>query len=328
MGMLISHVVIAQETAIRGYGSVETKYDMDKDEQSFLFGEQDIFITSELSDKISFLGETVFKYSESSATKFNVSIERIQVKYNYIGKHHVLIGKHHTPVNYWNDSYHHGRLFFPTINRPIMFSAKLIPIHTTGVRLQGYNIFDINFGYDVVVGNGIGASEVMDYDKTKSVTAAIHIKPAQGIRIGGSMYYDRIAAGVTGPNGSTLTNPMDYTMFSGSVAAFRKKLEVLTEFSIVNCSVESDTGKTVNNNSGIFGYIGYRFNKLVPYFRYDMVDMDENTVYFKNINSSAITVGLRYEVSPLVVFKLEYEYDETENDDPSNHIYFQIAIGF
>jgi hypothetical protein len=51
-------------------------------------------------------------------------------------------------------------------------------------------------------------------------------------------------------------------------------------------------------------------------------------VYFKNINSSAITVGLRYEVSPLVVFKLEYEYDETENDDPSDHIYFQIAIGF
>ena len=97
------NIVYGQETTLRGFATVETKYDVDDDELSFRFGEQDIFITSELSDKFSFLGETVFKYSHNSPTHFNVSMERVLVKYNFIGNHNVLLGKHHTPINYWND---------------------------------------------------------------------------------------------------------------------------------------------------------------------------------------------------------------------------------
>jgi len=41
---------------------------------SFGFGEQDLFITSELNDRLSFLGESVFKYTPSTPTEFSVSM--------------------------------------------------------------------------------------------------------------------------------------------------------------------------------------------------------------------------------------------------------------
>lgn len=45
----------------------------------------------------------------------------------------------HTPVNEWNDAYHHGRLFFPTIDRPYSF-GEFVPVHEVGLRLSGENL--------------------------------------------------------------------------------------------------------------------------------------------------------------------------------------------
>src|SRR5689334_9854225 len=113
----------AQSTQIRGFVDVYSRLQDNK--VSFGLGEQDLFITSELNDRFSFLGESVFKFSIGSPTTFDVSIERVVLKYNFSGNHNLLIGKHHTPINYWNDTYHHGRVFFPTIDRPLLFGANI-----------------------------------------------------------------------------------------------------------------------------------------------------------------------------------------------------------
>ncbi|HEX8349760.1 MAG TPA: hypothetical protein VF598_07350, partial [Hymenobacter sp.] len=175
----------AQRTQIRGFVDAYTYYQNGK--INFGFGEQDLFITSEISERLSFLGETVFKYSLDSPTDFNISIERVILKYNYLGNHSVLIGKHHTPVNYWNDTYHHGRVFFPTIDRPLLFAQGIIPLHTTGVDLQGQNLGRLRFGYDVLVGNGLGSGDIDDNNAFKSFTVAMHVKPRDGFRIGASI---------------------------------------------------------------------------------------------------------------------------------------------
>src|SRR3954469_17778581 len=78
----------AQKTVIKGFVDVLSNYENGK--VSFGFGEQDLFITSELNDRISFLGESVFKFSPTSPTSFDVSIERIVIKYNYHGNHNIL----------------------------------------------------------------------------------------------------------------------------------------------------------------------------------------------------------------------------------------------
>ena len=65
----ISNKTKAQQTQIRGF--VEAHAFFEDDKLSFGIGEQDLFITSQLSDRFSFLGETVFKFSSSSPTHFS-----------------------------------------------------------------------------------------------------------------------------------------------------------------------------------------------------------------------------------------------------------------
>ncbi|HYV54275.1 MAG TPA: hypothetical protein VE933_06815 [Chitinophagaceae bacterium] len=293
---------------------------------SFGFGEQDLFITSELSDRFSFLGESVFKFTPSTPTTFSVSIERVIVKYNFAGNHNLLIGKHHTPINYWNDTYHHGRVFFPTIFRPLMFEYDIIPLHTTGVSLQGQNLGEAKFGYDLMIGNGLGSQDVLDNDKRKSITAAVHIKPVEGLRIGFSWYNDVMSAGSKTHEGKLINWDVQQNLFSPSIAYFGNKVEVLAESTIaIN---HTDTTGTKQSFTGYL-YAGYKIKeRLVPYIRLDRLHFQEGEILFDKNNTTSIVGGIRYNINYLTVVKLEYQYEQTELEGDTNKLTFQIAIGF
>jgi hypothetical protein len=336
VGLLAVRPVIAQDTRILGFADVTSTLNPKDGKVSFGLGEQDLFITSDISDRLSFLGETVFKYDATSTTRFSVSVERIIAKYNYYGNHSVQVGKIHTPINYWNDTYHHGRVFFPTIFRPAMFSENLLPLHTLGAGLQGQNLGDLRFGYDLVVGNGLGAYDAVDNDKGKSVTAAIHIKPLDGMRISVSSYSDRISAGAVGhQHGAPTTTPLPYAVrqqiFTGSVAWFRPKYELLAEASRFQNRTDSLNAHTFS----AYVYGGARvLPKLVLYGRYDIIQHQHAhaETYFTTDDLQSFVGGLRYEFNYLAVAKLEFQHDRR---DPmhtalrqTNAITAQVAVGF
>jgi hypothetical protein len=314
---------IISNTSIKGF--VDVKATFEKNKLSFGLGEQDLFITSELSDRFSFLGESVFKYDAASQTEFSVSIERIVLKYNIKDNHNILIGKHHTPLNYWNDTYHHGRLFFPTIERPLLFAADIIPLHTTGVSLQGHDLGKIKFGYDFLVGNGLGSSEISDNDKAKSVSAAIHIKPIDKLRIGASYYHDKIAQDAH-IHGRHILKPVDQNLFSGSIAYFGKKVEVLTEGTLAENKTDS-TGS--RKTSAFYFYGGYKVNKkLTSYLRFDDLHFQNGELFYTKNNSRAFLLGLRYQLNFLAVLKLEFQHQKTDIGGNSDKVVAQVAVGF
>lgn len=322
----ISGSLLAQDTQIRGFVHVNSYLRNDK--VSFELGEYDLFITSEINDRISFLGETVFRYDRGKQD-FEVSVERVIFKYNYSGNHSFLIGKHHTPLNYWNDSYHHGRVFFPTIDRPYLFRRSIIPLHTTGASLQGMNLGKIRFGYDLMVGNGIGSGDLEDNDSYKSLTAAIHIRPMDRMRIGATFYNDRISPISEDDHHSPLTDldeEIRQQLYTGSFAYFGKKLEVLTEATFAVNKAES-TG-SLNSMTSYF-YAGYRFkDKIVPYFRVDCLDFEDEELYYVNSDVTSVVAGVRYEINYLAVVKLEYQHESISLSDNINTLKLQIAIGF
>lgn len=316
--------LLAQNMKIRGFFDFNTGYVDDK--AYFALGEQDLFITSKLSDRIDFLGETVFKYASESSTSFTLGLERAIIKYNFSGNHNLIFGKHHTPINYWNDTYHHGRLFFPTIFRPTLFSAQIIPLHTVGIGIQGQNLGNLKFGYDVLAGNGIGSSEVADNDLFKSVTAAVHIKPADGLRVGASVYYDNIAAGAHTHTESHTTEPIDQLLSSASVGYFGKKFELLAEG-----TYGIDRTDSIGSAPSIsyYGYAGYHLaEKIVLYARFDQILFDEKEMYYSGNDLVTVLGGLRFHVDPLAVIKVEYQHNEFEFGEPLDQITAQFAIGF
>lgn len=328
----------AQKTQIRGFANVDVRYTGQEDNLIFFLGEQDLFITSQITDRISFLGESVFKYSPNSPTKFNVSMERLILSYNIVGNHNILIGKHHTPFSYWNDTYHHGRVFFPTVDRPLLFRQGLIEIHTTGVALQGLNLGNQNFGYQVMVGNGIGANDFSDDNKFKSVTIDLHAKPVKGMKFGLTGYMDKFSSDAKGHHGEIIHDdttvielaPVDIFQVSGGAyfRYFKNKVEVLTEVhGVFNDADSVEIGSTQNYSA--YAYFGYRVSdKIVPYIKYDITSMDQKEIFYQSQSQQLLSFGLRYEFSYLAIVKLEYNRSMIEGQSGRNGVYFQFAVGF
>jgi hypothetical protein len=336
LALLSNFALLAQETQIKGFADFGTSYA--NQQANFILGEQDLFITSEVSDKLSFLGETVFKYSATSPTRFDISIERIILKYNIKGNHNILFGKHHTPVNYWNDSYHHGRVLFPTIFRPEMFNKGVIPLHTTGLRFQGQNLGKLRFGYDALIGNGEASTDALDFNKMKSIMLGVNIRPSNHLRIGLTYYYDNIPAlAVLHHTTNVAKKDVDQSLYSASASYFGDKFELLAESSVaINAYQDSVEGSIVKKSPvspAGYLYAGYRLKeKLVPYTRIDVLQFSHDEVLFSNNMQYGALVGLRYEINYLAVVKLEYAYMQTMHEgvelSHTNTINFQFAIGF
>jgi hypothetical protein len=322
--LLISSPVTGQTLRIKGFADVNTSVENQK--VSFDLGEQDLFLTAELSNKLSFLGETVFGYDPDSKTKFSVSIERLLLKYNLYQNNNLIVGKVHTPINYWNDNYHHGKLFYPTIDRPSVFEAEIIPLHSTGIGFQGQNLGKLKFGYDFMIANGIGSYEIGDNDSHKSWTLAAHIKPFNNWRIGASYYNDIISKGAKLHDGKDINHQVSQQLYTASVSYFGKKYELLAEFTLGDNHTDTTGNKKTQAS---YLYAGYKIkDKWVVYGRFDDLRYQAGEILFDKNNTWSYLIGIRYKINYLSVVKLEYKHQEFELSGSANKISMQFAIGF
>jgi len=318
------------ESVTETYPDNHSGHDHANWETGFGIGEHDMFVTARISDRISFLSETVVGPASShghgaGGDGFMASIERARIKFDYAPNHSVIVGKMHTPVNYWNDTYHHGRLFFPTIDRPSSFGL-VIPIHTLGVRLQGQNIGDLNFGYDVVAGNGLSSSDAGDDDIAKSLTAAVHIKPFDDSRFGVSYYMDNIRGNRVGSHGGhsgghwsqvlSDDDPSNDTLFyAGDVnfqlacASFRiqkPKWETLVELAF-NRNAFEDDAMTKTSNVFAFGYWGRVVENETFYGLVDYTLTAEEDRHYLPQELTKLGLGWKHEFTPGIHIKTQFE---------------------
>ena len=311
---------ISQEfnnTQLKIYGHIG--YDFDKigksNDSYFSIGEQDFFVTSEISKTVSFLGETVVKYSSTSSTKYSPSIERAAIKFDYSGNHSIIIGKIHTPVNTWNDEYHHGRIFFPTIDRPLAFSG-IVPMHTLGINMRGQYLGSLNFGYDIVFGNGFGSCDIHESGEGKSIMIGAHIRPSENSRIGVSYYNDYIKHNSTdimsGMNGSSsYKGPINYEIYSFSYKNFSKRYQVINETGL-NINKTDTLGKA--HNFFCFNYLGLNIkSNSTLYVIGDYYSVSQDDLYSTCGDQLKIGVGYKYEFNERCCLKAQLEKLETKD---------------
>ena len=325
---------------LNAFGHLE--YSLDYQHQKinsyFSLGEHDIFVQAKITKRISFLGEVTVKYDHASSSKFGVNLQRALIKFNINNKHSVILGKIHTPVNYWNDVYHHGRVFYPVIARPVSFNY-FMPMHLMGLRLQGQNIGKFNFGYDIAAGNSLNSSDVFEEGFSPSITLAFHFKPILGMRIGASFFYDYMEENGLGghhsnvPAGNPYTGELYYYTSCFSLAVFQNNFEILNEFAY-NVTV-TDTLGTAHNFSN-FIYIGYVVKeKHVPYLLFDFVDIAHNDVHSYPAEALKMGVGYKHIISYLINLKFQIVYQSTFQTftNPIHHMNkiafrMQLAYGF
>lgn len=319
----------AQNIKIKGFINVDAVAVIDTSHRNyFALGQYDLFITSQVTDKVSFLGETVFEYDHG----FKIGIERAIISYRLKDFFIFSAGKLYTPLGYWNNAFHHGLVLQPTVTRPKLVdenpSGGGLPLEDVGIQFNGDGITKINLGYNLMIGNGIASNPVADFNKSKSVCLNIHAEPIDNLKFYVSGYIDNVPAGTTTIQGISTTHHVGIQILNGSIAYWDGKLPF--EFIGEYYNLKTVDSTITASSNGFFLYFGFKFKKinLTPYFLYEELAYNHKERLLLINSASSLALGLRFAMRPLSVIKFEYKYAETTQVGHQNSFELQWAIGF
>jgi hypothetical protein len=303
---------------------------------SFQFGEFDLFLSSRLSQNVSFLSEIVFGSDQTN--NWGIDIERAQISYKPSQYFQLSGGRMHTYIGYYNTAFHHGTWFQTATGRPFMYffedSGGILPVHIVGVSAQGLvpDTGKWNLHWIAEVGNGDSDTFLSDSsvnpvqnfyaDKNhKAFNVAGYIKPdwLPGLQIGGNYYYD-------------VRVPLDLPHVDNTIAGFyavyiTPKWEFLNE--IVD-QRDKSVGTTIAYNTPL-GYtqISRKFGKFRPYFRWQEVNVPVNDPLYGTVGRyEGPSPGLRMDFATYAALKLQYNRLYTRSSPPQNGLDGQVAFTF
>ncbi len=298
----------------------------------FQAGEFDLFMTSKLSDHISFLSEMVF--GADTTNEFSIDIERYQLQYRRNDYFSVSAGRFHTAIGYYNTAYHHGNWFSTAEGRPIMYlfedSGGVLPIHTVGVTMTGLvpQSGQLGLHWIAEMGNGRasnpGGEPVQNFYSDRNYKAfnlAAFIRPdwLQGLQIGGSYYHDRLA-----PTGFA---HVDQNIESAYAVYITPTWEFMNEAVLLSNHLEG-TSATYRSPMA-YTQLSRKFGIYHPYFRYQYVNdrIGDPVNILQGLNYGP-SVGIRIDYSEYAAFKLQYNRLLKGNLPAANGLNAQLAFTF
>ena len=317
------------QTQLLGFADVQARSSDDpNDHSSFFLGQYVAHVHGHMAKDWTFLGESVFEVDPATG-EFSVDVERIIIGWSPSDQFQFSVGKEHSPIGAWNNTYHHGTLFQPTITRPLLVQFEddggILPVHSLGMRAAGHEISKAHLGYDVMLANGTGGTADGDNNNSKAIFGSVFAEPLSGIRVGLSAYTDHLTTGTATLGGGTLAADMDQTAFGGFAVFDRGALQLHGEvMQISNKTLGATTG-----NTGAFVYAGYRVRTTwVPYALYEFINYDAADPYFATDDYRQGILGLRHDISSMLVIKVEYHNRHTTLTGTVNEAAAQIAVGF
>ena len=331
----------APKLTLRGFGHVQYDSrqsdfsdDTSGDTNHFTVGGVDLFITSQINEKISFLNETTFELEADGVNKLDV--ERVLLKYSANDKFNVSIGRGHTAVGYWNQTFHHGKWLQTTTDRPAIYrwedEGGILPVHYVGLEFSG--TLDMPGGtlsYVSNLANGRGkiADEVKlveDNNDSKMAGGMLTYKPAaiEGLGFGVNYLHDTIPARAgTTDRGAEI----DENLSGAHIFYLKDPFEVILEGQIIN-HFNHATGMR-DETVGSYGQLAYKMGKYKPYVRFDWLNISDRDPFFEGLveDETSHTLGIRYEVTTFNALKLEYRHSDKDNSK-SNEATIQSSFAF
>jgi hypothetical protein len=301
-----------------------------------------LHLNSNLSPKVSFMGELSFTARTDAgtgapaATGFNAEVERSIIRFEHSDYLKVSFGRYHTPINYWNTAFHHGQWLQTTVSRPemIQFGGRFIPVHFVGSLVEGaLGAGGLNFNYNFGVGNGRGSvlsrgGDAGDVNNSRAWLVNFFVKPDRlyGLQVGGSTYRDEVTTG--GRNfGEWIT--------SAHVVWNRETPELIAEYTNVNHENRT-TPSPSSNSTAYYIQTGYRLpileRRLKPYYRFEYIHIPKSDTLFQSQsvpNLAGSVAGLRYDLSSFAAVKFEYRNQKRAPELPRvNSGFVQTSFTF
>ncbi len=309
---------------------------------SFQAGEFDLFITSKLSDHLSFVGELLLGPGNNNV--FGPDIERYELNYKANHYFSAKMGRFHTSLGYYNTAYHHGNWFSTAEGRPIMYlfedSGGILPMHMVGVSLTGEvphtdalglhwvaEIGNGNSSNPAVAANGNAVQNFYSDRNYKATNVAAYIRPrfVSGLQIGGSWYHDGLNPSQT--QNSLPLPEVRQNIESAYIVYFSNKWEFMNEGVLLSNHL---FGAPAPYRSPMaYTQVARKFGIYQPYFRYqyvhDNVNDPVNLLVGKYYGPS---VGLRIDMFAYAALKLQYNHLFQSSQLAGNGFDTQLAFTF
>jgi hypothetical protein len=315
-------------TGKNNFGGVDAfghyiKKDTTYKQSNFNTGNFVLFVTSQLSERVSVLSEVSFT-NAASISSFNV--QRLMLRYYLKDYFSIRVGKMFTPIGYWNNQFALGLVLQPTIQRPLAVRTAsdggVLQYHDTGIQFEGENITSARIFYKLMLGNGVGYYGSNDKGDTHmGATGQVGFEPVDGLKIIGSGMFDRVQQGKPNPNGTIASLPDNgnFHLLVASIAYMNpeKKGEFIAEY--LGQSTKFDNlGTTTSYSAYVYG--GYKISKTVtPYALYNYTQAGKSTTqpdpYFSPIpvKINFLSLGVRYKFNSTFICKLEYQMNNEKD---------------
>jgi hypothetical protein len=336
-------------TQIKFFGQPGFTYSYNKDLKTgspyFRNGQFIVYVTSQLSERVSIAGELNAHY-EVSEEGPSTEVERLYLRYTINDNFALRIGKTYNPIGFWNLNYNLGLLLQPTISRPLVLQPThdggVTQTRDVGVMLEGENLGSARFFFKAFIANGRGKNGGQQgtpylLGKTISSTGQIGIEPTDGLKLSLSGIYNPLQKGQKNEFGQTLKDNLSYSAISASVTYFNsdKKVEFIAEY--YNHTNSYDNLGSYNADGAIL-YLGIRNStKVTPYFYGEHFSHPEGDPFYPTINTQTGqkdgdtrigSLGFRYKFLPEVVFKMEAGIMDQEYYGTSFNGKTQLAFSF
>jgi hypothetical protein len=277
---------------------------------SFSIGQTNLFITSNLSERVRFLAEMVFEVHENNS--FQTNLERVLLESSFNDYLKLSGGRYSTAIGYYNTAYHRAAWFQTATERPYIFEYEdeggILPIHMVGVQASGQiPSGKLGLHYVAEVGNGRTSNPVaepvqnyVDENGHKAFNIALFARPdsVPGLQTGFSMYRDVLSV----PDSPKITE----TILDGYAVLIRPRFEWLNEALMIR---HTPAGGHDYATPAFYSQISERFGAYRPYFRYQYVNASSHEPIFAQVGlRTGPSVGMRLDATESVALKLQYDY--------------------
>lgn len=299
---------------------------------NFYTGDFDLFLTSRINDKTSVLAEIVI--GEGDAQSFDVDLERVLLKYDYNDHLKMSFGRYHTGIGYYNTAFHSGKWLQTTADRPLIMEfandGGLLPTQAVGVSVTG-SIPSGGLGLNYIA--EYGSSDTIrpdtsgetedDENNGNHINVGLFVKPDMfpGLQIGGSVYHDKISDFARGPSVR-----LRQTIVNAHVVYIARGYEFLGEGFLIRHAYEQHG--PVYNTSAFYSQFSKSFGKFRPYFRYQYINANQNSIFEDVSLRHGPSFGLRYDFNDNLAFKTQLDHTIRTGLPDLNGVQSQLAFTF
>lgn len=317
---------------LQGYGDVNWSVsDAKGSTNSFALGQFNLFITSRVTDKASFLSEAVVE-ADSLTNIFSIELERMELIYAVNEHLNLQFGRFHSAIGFYNTAYHHSALMQTALGRPFLFEFEdhggILPVHTVGMSATGTVSSRLGLHYIAEIANGRDprttvspVENVSDNSNGKAFNLGFLVRPPSvpGLQFGLSSYHDHVA-----PPGHA---DVEESILAGHIVYQNNRFEFLNEAVWMRHTI--DGLATDTNTPGFYSQISRKFGDYRPYFRYEYLNVPFSDPLYSTVGLlHGPKAGLRYDLSEFTAFKIEYGRTMRRGLPTVNSVGTQLAFEF